>query len=373
LKLSDLRATDSGKIVGPKAAKLGELKHHYPEAVTEGLAIPFGIFRDLLEQPMDGMGVTVFEWMQSEYARLGALEASSTTRREQTELFRAKLEMTIRNADPGDEFRTRLRANVIDIFGPDGAFGVFVRSDTNVEDLPEFTGAGLNLTVANVVGVNKIIRAISDVWASPFSARSFAWRQTLMDKPEHVYPAVLLLRSVDVEKSGVLVTQDIDTGDRDWLSVAVNEGVGGAVDGQSAESLRINIVTGEVRLMAAATASLRRKVDLSGGVKKLPVSSSEYVLRSEEIDQLINLAKELPTRFPAIVDASGKPTPADIEFGFLDGHLKLFQIRPFLENEQTRENSVLQALDQSLAERANLPVALDEPPLNNRAAGSDGQ
>jgi hypothetical protein len=373
LKLSDLRATDSGKVVGPKAAKLGELKHHYPEAVTEGLTIPFGIFRDLLEQPMDGMGVTVFEWMQSEYARLGALEASSTTRREQTELFRAKLEMTIRNADPGDEFRTRLRSNVIDIFGPDGAFGVFVRSDTNVEDLPGFTGAGLNLTVANVVGVNKIIRAISDVWASPFSARSFAWRQTLMDKPEHVYPAVLLLRSVDVEKSGVLVTQDIDTGDRDWLSVAVNEGVGGAVDGQSAESLRINIVTGEVRLMAAATASLRRKVDLLGGVKKLPVSSSEYVLRSEEIDQLINLAKELPTRFPAIVDASGKPTPADIEFGFLDGQLKLFQIRPFLENEQTRENLVLQALDQSLAERANLPVALDEPPLNNRAAGSDGQ
>ncbi|MFT5418353.1 MAG: hypothetical protein ACI915_004704, partial [Gammaproteobacteria bacterium] len=49
------------------------------------------------------------------------------------------------------------------------------------------------------------------------------------------------------------------------------------------------------------------------------------------------------------------------------------QIRPFLENEQTRENLVLQALDQSLAERANLPVALDEPPLNNRAAGSDGQ
>ena len=31
-------------------------------------------------------------------------------------------------------------------FGPDGSYGVFVRSDTNVEDLPGFTGAGLNLT-----------------------------------------------------------------------------------------------------------------------------------------------------------------------------------------------------------------------------------
>ncbi len=37
----------------------------------------------------------------------------------------------------------------------------------------------------------------------------------------------------------MLVTQDIDTGDRDVISVAVNEGLGGAVDGQAAESLRI--------------------------------------------------------------------------------------------------------------------------------------
>ena len=362
LKLSDLRATDSGKVVGPKAAKLGELKHHYPEAVAEGLTIPFGIFRDLLEQPMEGLSVTVFEWMRSEYTRLATLERNSTFRREQTESFRAKLEAIIRNGDPGDEFRTRLRSEMIDTFGQDSSFGVFVRSDTNVEDLPGFTGAGLNLTVPNVVGIDNIIRAISEVWASPFSARSFAWRQTLMDKPEHVYPAVLLMRSVDVDKSGVLVTQDIDSGDRDWLSVAVNEGIGGAVDGQSAESLRINIVTGEVKLMATATASVRRKVDLSGGVKKLSVSSSEYVLQAGEINQLINLAKELPTRFPAIVDASGASTPADIEFGFLDGQLKLFQIRPFLENDQARKHSVLLALDESLAERENLPVVLDESP-----------
>ncbi|MFT4560792.1 MAG: hypothetical protein ACI9BW_000527 [Gammaproteobacteria bacterium] len=362
LKLSELRSTDSGKVVGPKAAKLGELKHHYPQAVAEGLTIPFGIFRDLLEHPMEDRGVTVFGWMQSEYARLGTLERNSALRRDQTELFRAKLEAIILNADPGDEFRSRLRSKMIETFGEDGKFGVFVRSDTNVEDLPGFTGAGLNLTVANVVGIDNVIRAISKVWASPFSARSFAWRQTLMDMPEHVYPAVLLMRSVDADKSGVLVTQDIDSGDKNWLSVAVNEGVGGAVDGQSAESLRINIVTGDVKLMAAATASVRRKVDLAGGVKKLPVSSSEFVLLNEDIDQLITLAKELPTRFPAIVDASGHATPADIEFGFLNGELKLFQIRPFLENDQARNNSLLQELDSSLAARENLPVSLDALP-----------
>jgi phosphoenolpyruvate synthase/pyruvate phosphate dikinase len=52
-----------------------------------------------------------------------------------------------------------------------------------------------------------------------------------MDLPQHVYASVLLLRSVSSEKSGVMVTRDIDTGEKGWLSVAVNEGVGGAVDG----------------------------------------------------------------------------------------------------------------------------------------------
>ena len=362
LTLSELRAGDSGRVVGPKAAKLGELKHHYPKAVAEGLAIPFGIFKDILDQPMSGTNGSMFEWMQIEYNRLAKLPRDGAERRAATETFRAKLQDTITNADPGENFRERLRAKLTEVFGPDGSYGVFVRSDTNVEDLPGFTGAGLNLTVANVVGLDNIFAAISRVWASPFSARSFAWRQTLMDKPEHVYPAVLLMLSVDADKSGVLVTQDIDSGDNNWLSVAVNEGVGGAVDGQSAESIRVDTVTGKTRLMAEATASIRRKVDLTGGVKKLPVSSADRVLVDAEIKQLIELAKELPTRFPAVVDASGNTAPADIEFGFLDGELKLFQIRPFLDSERARGNDLLRQIDAPLAKRAADTVALDEIP-----------
>jgi hypothetical protein len=362
LTLSELRATDSGRVVGPKAAKLGELKHHYPEAVAEGLAIPFGVFRRLLAAPMPGTGGSVFDWMQTEYRRLAALPADGPQRRAETEAFRARLQETVLQADPGDAFRARLRAKLSEVFGADGHFGVFVRSDTNVEDLPGFTGAGLNLTVANVVGIDNIFAAISRVWASPFSARSFAWRQTLMDKPEHVYPAVLLMRSVDADKSGVLVTQDIDSGDGNWLSVAVNEGVGGAVDGQSAESLRIDTRNSDVRLMAAATAPIRRKVDLTGGVRKLPVSTADRVLRDDEVQQLVTLARDLPTRFPEVVNAAGKPAPADIEFGFLDGKLALFQIRPFLDSDKALGNAVLRELDAPLAARRALTVKLDEIP-----------
>ncbi len=363
ISLDDLKATDSGRIVGPKAAKLGELRRRFPEAVAPGVAIPFGQFRTtVLDKPYKDTGKTVYEWMVSEYRRLRALPEGDGQREAQTETFRAELYELIRNTRLDEAFRDGLKQALARNIGPDGSYGVFVRSDTNVEDLPGFTGAGLNLTLPNVVGIDQLIEGIPEVWASPFTERAFAWRQSLMDKPEHVYPAVLLLKSVPNDKSGVLVTQDIDSGDRAVLSVAVNEGVGGAVDGQAAESLRIDTRDGTVRLLASATAVWRRVPAASGGVDKLPVSGDPYVLKPDEIKQLIKLAKELPRRFPPITDDDDNPAPADIEFGFLDGRLQLFQIRPFLESRDSRGSAYLSDMDQSLEGRLNKTVNMREVP-----------
>ena len=362
LPLSALRAGDSGRTVGPKAAKLGELLHHYPAAVANGLAIPFGVFRDLLERPYGDSGQSMFAWMVGQYRRLEQMPEDSVDRREETERVRAEIEAWIAAAGPSDEVRRRLEQAMEETFGVDGSYGVFVRSDTNVEDLPGFTGAGLNLTVPHVVGVDNVLSAIPRVWASPFTARAFAWRQAHMDQPEYVFPAVLLMLSVNVDKSGVMVTKDIDSGRPNWLSIAVNEGVGGAVDGQAAESLRVNMASGEVKLMAQATATYRRRLSPTGGVEKIPVSGAERVLEEREIGQLIAFAKALPKTFPGIVDADGKAVPADIEFGFLDGELKLFQIRPFLDSRQAKGSSYLASLDQGMAASEDLLVDLDAPP-----------
>jgi phosphoenolpyruvate synthase/pyruvate phosphate dikinase len=272
------------------------------------------------------------------------------------------LEDYILNVEFDDDFRRRLAAAMETVFGPDGTYGVFVRSDTNVEDLPGFTGAGLNKTIPNVVGFENVLAAIPKVWASPFSKRAFAWRQSHMDLPQHVYASVLLLRSVPSEKSGVMVTRDIDSGEKGWLSVAVNEGVGGAVDGQAAESLRINVRTGDVRMLAQATAPWRRVLKSSGGVDKELVEGSETVLKPDEIQQLINLAQDLPQRFPSILDAGGNPAPADIEFGFVSSKLQLFQIRPFLESVQARSNEYLNDLDKDMKSQLNQTVTLDDRP-----------
>ena len=244
----------------------------------------------VLDKPYKDTGDTVYQWMVSQYQRIHSMPEGSEQREEVTEGFRSELYDLIVHTPLDADFRSRLQRVLEANVGPVATDGVFVRSDTNVEDLPGFTGAGLNLTLPNVVGMDELLNAIPRVWASPFTARAFAWRQSLMDQPQHVYPSILLLKSVANDKSGVLVTQDLESGDRAILSVAVNEGVGGAVDGQSAESLRIDTRDGSVRLLAAATAPWRRVPAAGGGVDKLPVSGDESVLKPDEVQQLITLA-----------------------------------------------------------------------------------
>ncbi len=361
--LDALRAADSGRTVGPKAAKLGGLRHAFPEAVAPGVAIPFGLFkREVLDRPYRGGPQTVFEWMVAQYRALDALAHGSDERERRTEAFRAELYDIILATQPSPAFRQQLREAMRATFGGLDT-GVFVRSDTNVEDLPGFTGAGLNLTLPNVVGFDKLLAAINRVWASPFTARAFAWRQSHMERPEHVYTSILLLRSVASDKSGVLVTQDLDTGDRQVLSVAVNEGLGGAVDGQAAESLRIDTRDGSVRVLATATAPWLRRPAPGGGIARLPASGGDAVLQPDEIQQLIRFAREdLPTRFPQIVDDAGRPAAADVEFGFVDGKLRLFQIRPFLESRRALGNAYLLKMDESLASAMERSVSLNEVP-----------
>jgi hypothetical protein len=361
ISIDQLSAEDSGRTVGPKAAKLAELRKHYPEAVSRGVAIPFGVFKAVALDRPHPSGGTVFEWMQAQYQALALLSAGSVEQKQQTERFRAELYQLILQTELSPAFKADLREALAAAFAGEEV-GLFVRSDTNVEDLAGFTGAGLNLTLPNVIDFDQLLDSIVQVWASPFTARAFAWRQSHMTAPEHVYTSILLLESVGSDKSGVLVTADIDTGATDIVSVAVNEGLGGAVDGQAAESLRIPLDGGPVRVLATATAPWRRVLSPEGGVIELPTSGSDQVLTPDDIAQVIAFARDLPRRFPPITDDAGQPVPADVEFGFLDGRLRLFQLRPFLGSASVAGNTYLQQMDARAGSNLDRVVDMTEVP-----------
>ena len=362
ISLRNIRASDSGRLAGPKAANLGELKYRFPEAVTEGLVIPFGVFRQLLDQPISPEGPSVYKWMQDQYAVIRDMGNDPEKKKRATLQFLAELRDWITKADPGSAFREELHEAMDQEFGRDETYGIFVRSDTNVEDLPGFTGAGLNLTVPNVVGFAKVLEAISQVWASPFTERSYEWRQGHMVDPEHVFVSVLLLKSVPVEKSGVMVSVDPDSGDPGWLSIAVNEGIAGASAGQEAEELRVHLADGKVRLMACATEPMKRIILPEGGLKLTPSSGADVVLTQPEIAQLVHLAKILPERFPVFQGSDGRPTPVDVEFGFLSHRLILFQIRPFVQDIRARRTRLYSGLDRELRSQSTEEVQPDAIP-----------
>jgi hypothetical protein len=353
---SKLRAWDSGRIVGPKGANLAELRFAFGETVPNGFVIPFGAFRRVLDQPIEYGGPSVWKWMSSRYAEID--RARGDERKALVAAFLERLRGWIKNVDPGPGFEAQLRWNLENSIGAGARYGVFVRSDTNVEDLPGFTGAGLNLTVPNVVGYDAILQAIRDVWASPFTERAYSWRQANMSKPEYVFPAVVVQRAFPSEKSGVLVTTDVERGDGGQLTVAVNEGVGGAVDGQPAESLRIDVETGAVTVLAQAAASERTVLSPEGGIVRKPTSGTDRLLEPGEIKQLVAFAKQVPARFPSLRTMTGDPVAADIEFAFRDGKLALLQIRPFNESRRAQKSQYLAQLDAPFATRGDVKVDL---------------
>ena len=360
--LAEIRASDSGRLCGPKGANLGELKFLFGERVPDGFVIPFGVFRAFLNQPIEPGGPSVFDWMKDEYKTIADLADYPRAQSERARAFLTRLRAWITSTDPGLDFRARLQAALSSSFGGDSGYGVFVRSDTNVEDLPGFTGAGLNQTVSNVVGFDNIVAAVQQVWSSPFTERSYAWRQSHMEDPEYVLPSVVVQLSFPSEKSGVMVTTDLEAKQPGWISVAVSEGVGGAVDGQAAESLRVNLASAESRQLARATSPYRRELSPEGGLVEVRASGGDSVLREAEIVQLLALARDADTRFPGLQRADGGRVPADIEFAFRRSQLALLQIRPFVESKRAREDFYLAALDAGLRDLAAQPVDLDGIP-----------
>ena len=367
LPLNQLSGKDSGVIVGPKAAHLAELQRQFPGTVSSAIVLPFGVYASFLELPLGPEGKTLQNWITSEYAAIHSNALSMKQQQSRADSFLRNLRRIIRSAKFNPLFLDELRKAVETHIGPIDQGGVFVRSDTNVEDLPQFSGAGLNKTVANVIRFEDLARAILEVWASPFSWRAYSWRQAHMKNPIEVYVSVLIQRTVPVEKSGVLVTVDVQNGDPTYLTIASNWGIGGVVSNQAAEVVTVNRVNGNVRLLSSATAQFKKTLSRSGGLVKSPVNVNDTtrVLSEKELLALHEIAAKLPHRFPQLVNSEGKTTPADVEFGFINQKLILFQIRPYLENSNARRNRYLLHMDERTIHKQDSRVWLSRKPGAN--------
>ncbi len=346
--LEETTGADSGVRSGPKAANLGELKRFFPSRVAPGIVIPFGVYHWHASRK-DATGESVLDRVKTSFEEAARMRAGGASPDQVRDYMRPKLK-EIRSAIRGMKLDSAFSAELLKkmrlVFGEDGKYGVFVRSDTNAEDLPQFTGAGLNLTVPNVVGSEKILEAIKEVWASPYEERAYEWRSQALVSSAEVYPSVVLLKSVGNDKSGVIATANLETLDMSELTVNTSEGVAAVVDGGVAESLLLK-KNGEVRLLAQARAPYRKLLSERGGFVFLPTTGSDYVLSEADIAQVRQLADEVRSKFPPEKDAQGNLLPWDIEFGFAKGELWLFQIRPLSRYRETKTLEALASIEGS--------------------------
>ncbi|MCB0618454.1 MAG: hypothetical protein KDC41_07045 [Saprospiraceae bacterium] len=341
LNMREVKATDSGKLCGPKAANLGQLKQMFPEHVVEGLVIPFGIFRKHLDQPMPGQSGSYWEYLNAAFAKAKTMSdaAAETYLLQELEVLRT----AIKEIPLQPDFLAELKEKFRSAFGQElGKVPVFLRSDTNMEDLKEFTGAGLNLTLFNVVDADRILQGIKDVWASPYTERSYKWRQRYLLNPENVFPSILIIPSVDVDYSGVLITKGIATGDPKDLTIAFSRGAGGAVDGQAAESYLL-FPWGGSYLISPAREPFYNRLPATGGTKKMPATFESPILNDDNIAAIRTLAAEVREKLPKApgIETQG---PFDVELGFKDDQLWLFQVRPFVENKNAVTSTYLESI-----------------------------
>ena len=345
LNMRDIDASASGKLAGPKAANLGQLKKMFPEHVVEGLVIPFGIFRDHMDLPMPGQSVSYWQFLTDMFASADKMRKAGTSAG-QIEAFQlnklATLRAAIAEMKLKPAFVSELRASFITNFNkPIGQTPVFLRSDTNMEDLKEFTGAGLNLTLFNVVEEQKILEGIKSVWASPYTERSFKWRQVYLSNPENVFPSILVIPSVDVEYSGVMITKGINEGTDEDLTVAFSRGAGGAVDGQAAETRLVS--SNSDLLLAPARQPDYIRLPATGGTKKYSTSFEKPIINQKNIESLREVANEIREKIPQQTDTDYEGA-YDVELGFQNDKLWLFQIRPFVENKNALSNGYLDSI-----------------------------
>lgn len=361
LSLHSLRASASGRLCGPKAANLGQLSALFPGKVAPGLVVPFGVFRQHMELSMPGTNGSHWQFLQETFSRAKSASDGGATEASVDSLVigrLAQLRQALRQIQFTGWFDELLEERFAQVFGaPLGEVAVFVRSDTNMEDLKDFTGAGLNLTVPNERERAKIRQAIRDVWASPFSERSYRWRHKYLLNPENVFPSILLLKSVPAEKSGVMVTTGISSGNPIDVTVAFSRGVGGAVDGQAAETYLLR-QDGIDQLLAPARERRYTVLPASGGIGKETAHFDQPLLLPAERLELRRLALEVRRRLPGTpgVESHG---PFDIELGFVAGESHLFQVRPFVESKRAQSSLYLRELDPPLRGDSWIPLNLE--------------
>ncbi|MDT0155767.1 PEP/pyruvate-binding domain-containing protein [Priestia aryabhattai] len=101
-----------------------------------------------------------------------------------------------------------------------------VRSSATAEDSEKYSFAGIHETILNVIGLEELIESIKKCFASVWSLRAISYRRKMKIEDSQLLPAIVIMRLIDTQSSGVAFTCNPISGQKDRLLIHANFGLG---------------------------------------------------------------------------------------------------------------------------------------------------
>ncbi|MEE4715788.1 phosphoenolpyruvate synthase [Pseudomonas alliivorans] len=314
--------------VGGKNASLGEMISNLAGAgvsVPGGFATTAQAYRDFLE--LSGLNDQI-------HAALDALDVDDVNALARTG---AQIRQWIMEAEFPEKLNAEIRTAFAALSAGNPNLAVAVRSSATAEDLPDASFAGQQETFLNIRGVENVIRAAKEVFASLFNDRAISYRvhQGFDHKLVALSAGVQRMVRSETGTAGVMFTLDTESGFRDVVFITGAYGLGetvvqGAVNpdefyvhkdtlaaGRPA-ILRRNLGSKAIKMIYGEEAKAGRSVKV---IDVEPADRARFCLTDAEVSELGKQAMIIEKHYKC---------PMDIEWAKDgdDGKLYIVQARP---------------------------------------------
>ncbi|MGH7225997.1 MAG: PEP/pyruvate-binding domain-containing protein, partial [Gemmataceae bacterium] len=340
--------------VGGKNASLGEMIRNLAKSgvkVPDGFATTAAAYREFLAH--EGLADRINKMLETlDVDDVQALAKTGRTIRESVMKapFPAALEKEIRAA-----YDKLLAESGTEI-------SVAVRSSATAEDLPDASFAGQQETFLNVNGIENVLKAMKEVFASLYNDRAIAYRvhQNFVHSQVALSAGVQRMVRSDIGTSGVMFTMDTESGFREAVFITASYGLGeavvqGAVNPDEFYAYKPNLRAGRPAVLRRSLGEKAKKMVYAGQDAQVSQRGKDAGLVAATADKSHGKTVEFVAVAPAErnlfclsdtdVEALAKQAliiedhygrPMDIEWGKdgRDGQLYILQARP--ETVQSR-------------------------------------
>ncbi|MCJ8146745.1 phosphoenolpyruvate synthase [Acinetobacter sp. A3.8] len=322
--------------VGGKNASLGEMISHLSNA---GVSVPggFATTAEAYREFLDKSGLK--EKISNELKKLNVDDITALTE------TGAKIRQWIIDSPLTPELEQEVRSAFESMSNGNPEIAVAVRSSATAEDLPDASFAGQQETFLNIRGIDNILVAIKEVFASLYNDRAIAYRVHQGFEHDIVALSAGVQRMVRSETgaAGVMFTLDTESGFRDVVFITAAYGLGemvvqGAVNpdefylskpllnNSKHAVLRRNLGSKHKKMIYSADAAAGRSVEIVDVDK---ADRQQFALNDHELTELAKQALIIEKHYGA---------PMDIEWA-KDGddeQIYIVQARP--ETVKSRQN-----------------------------------